>query len=301
MTELIACIQPNHASEEQRNAVAGYIQRLIINCFPCQVLTLGSVPLKTYLPDGDINLTVVTKSANFRESLPSEVRDTLETEEKNENAEFHVMEVQYVLAEEKIIKCLVDISVVYIPFNQLGGLCNLCFLEEADNLINQNHLFKRSIILIKAWCFYESRILGAHYGLISTYALEILVLYIFHVYNNRFVGRLEVFYRFLEQFSKFDWDSYGVSLWGPLELMSLPDVIAEPFRMDSEKLLLKDAFLTTCSSVSKLFPGGQAYVEEVFGRKYFNVIDPFRVTNNPGRSVTKGNFFRIRSVVCLWG
>lgn len=81
---------------------------------------------------------------------------------------------------------------VYISFNQLGGLCNLCFLEEADNLINQNHLFKRSIILIKAWCFYESRILGVHYGLISTYALEILVLYIFHVYDNRFVGPLEV-------------------------------------------------------------------------------------------------------------
>lgn len=64
---------------------------------------MGSVPLKTYLPDGDINLTVVTKSANFRESLPSEVRDMLETEEKNENAEFHVMEVQYVQAEVRKI------------------------------------------------------------------------------------------------------------------------------------------------------------------------------------------------------
>jgi hypothetical protein len=59
-------------------------------------------------------------------------------------------------------------------------------------LINQNHLFKRSIILIKAWCYYESRILGAHHGLISTYALETLVLYIFHVFNNPFAGPLEV-------------------------------------------------------------------------------------------------------------
>ena len=59
-------------------------------------------------------------------------------------------------------------------------------------MINQNHLFKRSIILIKAWCYYESRILGAHHGLISTYALETLVLYIFHVFNNSFAGPLEV-------------------------------------------------------------------------------------------------------------
>ncbi|GJV63517.1 hypothetical protein Tco_1474345, partial [Tanacetum coccineum] len=55
-----------------------------------------------------------------------------------------------------------------------------------DNLVNQNHLFKRSIILIKAWCYYESRILCAHYGLISTYAHEKLVLYNFHVFNNSF-------------------------------------------------------------------------------------------------------------------
>lgn len=65
-------------------------------------------------------------------------------------------------------------------------------LVQIDHLINHNHLFKRSVILIKAWCYYESRILGAHHGLISTYALETLVLYIFHVFNNCFAGPLEV-------------------------------------------------------------------------------------------------------------
>nr|GEY95410.1 putative nucleotidyltransferase [Tanacetum cinerariifolium] len=58
--------------------------------------------------------------------------------------------------------------------------------QKVDNMINQNHLFKRHIILIKAWCYYERRILGAHHGLISTYALETLVLYNFHVFNNSF-------------------------------------------------------------------------------------------------------------------
>jgi len=72
------------------------------------------------------------------------------------------------------------------------GFTRMSLLLLFDNLINQNHLFKRSIILIKAWCYYESRILGAHHGLISTYALETLVLYIFHVFNNSFAGPLEV-------------------------------------------------------------------------------------------------------------
>lgn len=37
IAELIACIQPNQPSEERRNAVADYVQRLIRKCFPCQV------------------------------------------------------------------------------------------------------------------------------------------------------------------------------------------------------------------------------------------------------------------------
>ncbi|KAL8254101.1 hypothetical protein R6Q59_032322 [Mikania micrantha] len=297
--ELITCIQPNQPSEERRNAVADYVQRLIMKCFPCQVFTFGSVPLKTYLPDGDIDLTAFSNNPNLKDSWAIEVCDLLQTEEKNENAEFHVKEVQYIQAEVKIIKCLVENIVVDISFNQLGGLCTLCFLEEVDHLINHNHLFKRSIILIKAWCYYESRILGAHHGLISTYALETLVLYIFHVFNNSFVGPLEVLYRFLEFFSKFDWDNFCVSLWGPVPINSLPDVTAEPPRKDSEELLLSKGFLDACSAVYAVFPAGQDNQGQPFLSKHFNVIDPLRVGNNLGRSVSKGNFFRIRSAFAL--
>ncbi|KAL5714284.1 hypothetical protein ACHQM5_016266 [Ranunculus cassubicifolius] len=68
----------------------------------------------------------------------------------------------------KLIKCLVRSMVVDISFNQHGGLFTLSFLEEIDRIIGQDHLFKRSIILTKAWCYYESRVLGAHCkGLIS--------------------------------------------------------------------------------------------------------------------------------------
>ncbi|KAG4138589.1 hypothetical protein ERO13_D07G143400v2 [Gossypium hirsutum] len=291
-TDLIACIQPDSPSESRRNAVADYVQRLIARCFPCQVFTFGSVPLKTYLPDGDIDLTAFSKNQNLKDTWAHQVRDMLENEEKNENAEFRVKEVQYIQAEVKIIKCLVENIVVDISFNQLGGLCTLCFLEEVDLLINQNHLFKRSIILIKAWCYYESRILGAHHGLISTYALETLVLYIFHVYNKSFSGPLEVLYRFLEFFSKFDWENFCVSLWGPVPIRSLPDISAEPPRKDGGELLLSKYFLDTCSSRYAVCQENQG---QPFTSKHFNVIDPLRLNNNLGRSVSKGNFFRIRS------
>lgn len=59
-------------------------------------------------------------------------------------------------------------------------------------MIGREHLLKRSIILIKAWCLYESRILGAHIGLISTYCLEIMVLYIINVFHSSLNGPLAV-------------------------------------------------------------------------------------------------------------
>ncbi|XP_008794020.2 uncharacterized protein LOC103710172 [Phoenix dactylifera] len=292
--ELIARIQPNQPSEERRNAVANYVQRLIMKCFSCQVFTFGSVPLKTYLPDGDIDLTAFSNNENLKDTWANEVRYVLENEEKSENAEFHVKEVQYIQAEVKIIKCLVEDIVVDISFNQVGGLCTLCFLEQIDHLINQNHLFKRSIILIKAWCYYESRILGAHHGLISTYALETLVLYIFHVFNNSFSGPLEVLYRFLEFFSNFDWDNFCVSLWGPVPVSSLPDMTAVPPREDGGELLLSKPF-DALSVAYAVKPSGQENQSQPFISKHFNVIDPLRTNNNLGRSVSKGNFFRIRS------
>ncbi|KAB2056445.1 hypothetical protein ES319_A11G103300v1 [Gossypium barbadense] len=290
--DLIACIQPDAPSAGRRNDVADYVQRLITKCFPCQVFTFGSVPLKTYLPDGDIDLMAFSKNQNLKDMWAHQVRDMLENEEKNENAEFRVKEVQYIQAEVKIIKCLVENIVVDISFNQLGGLCSLCFLEEVDILINQNQLFKRSIILIKAWCYYESRILGAHHGLISTYALETLVLYIFHVFNKSFSGPLEVLYRFLEFFSKFDWENFCVSLWGPVPISSLPEITAELPRKDGGELLLSKYFLHTCSSRYAVCQENQG---QPFVSKHFNVIDPLRINNNLGRSVSKGNFFRIRS------
>ena len=57
------------------------------------------MPLKTYLPDGDIDLTTFTNNQNLKDTWATQVRDMLESEEKDDNAEFRVKEVQYIQAE----------------------------------------------------------------------------------------------------------------------------------------------------------------------------------------------------------
>ncbi|PPS15377.1 hypothetical protein GOBAR_AA05205 [Gossypium barbadense] len=119
---------------------------------------------------------------NMEENLARYICSILQ--DNQQNSEVLVQDVQYIRAQVKIVKCTVNDIPVDISFNQTAGLSALCFLEKVDQLIGKDHLFKRSIILIKAWCYYESRILGAHHGLISTYALETMILYIINVFHS---------------------------------------------------------------------------------------------------------------------
>ncbi|GJU70151.1 retrotransposon protein, putative, ty1-copia subclass [Tanacetum coccineum] len=75
------------------------ITRPFRNLSDREVFTFGSVPLKTYLPNGDIDLSAFSNNPSLKDLWANEVVNLLETEEKNENEEFHVKEVQYIQAE----------------------------------------------------------------------------------------------------------------------------------------------------------------------------------------------------------
>ncbi|XVF05850.1 hypothetical protein REPUB_Repub05bG0208600 [Reevesia pubescens] len=289
MRRILWSVQPTLVAETNRKEVIHYIQRLIQDALGYQVFSYGSVPLKTYLPDGDIDLTTLS-SPPIEDTLVSDAYAILRAEEHNQKAPYQVKDVHCIDAEVKLVKCLVQNIVVDISFNQLGGLCTLCFLEQVDRLVGKDHLFKRSIILIKAWCYYESRILGAHYGLISTYALETLVLYIFHLFHSSLNGPVAVLYRFLDYFSKFDWENYCISLNGPVCKSSLPDIVAEfPENVGSDPLLSEE-FLRKCINMFSIPSRGVETNSQLFPLKHLNIIDPLKENNNLGRSVNRGKW-----------
>jgi len=63
-----------------------------------QVFPYGSVPLKTYLPDGDIDLTSISSPA-IEEALVSDIHAVLRREELNEDSTFEVKDVHCIDAE----------------------------------------------------------------------------------------------------------------------------------------------------------------------------------------------------------
>ncbi|CAH9138566.1 unnamed protein product [Cuscuta epithymum] len=259
--EVLNYVHPTMDSEEKRKDVIEFMQNLIRGCAPCEVFPYGSVPLKTYLPNGDIDLTALS-DPTIEESLAQNILASLQAEEQKQNTEYDVRDTQFINAE-------------------------------IDRIVGKNHLFKRTLMLIKCWCYYESRILGAHHGLLSTYALEILVLYIFQLFHASLNTPVAALYRFLDYYSKFDWGKYCVSLNGPVRISSLPDIVVELPDNGKTNLLLAEERLRDCMEMFAVPSRAPESNKRVFQQKYLNIVDPLKENNNVGRSVHKGNYHRI--------
>ncbi|KAL9249010.1 hypothetical protein AKJ16_DCAP21493 [Drosera capensis] len=304
IAEILSVINPTPASEQHRKTIIEYIQALFRDSLEIKVFPVGSVPLKTYLPDGDIDFTVL--SSYEAEYLEPTICGLLNYEAKH-NSQILVRDAQPVPAKVrssdnhnevrscsepsplnvsslvKLVKCTVENMAVDISFNRV------------DQYIGKENLFKRSIILIKAWCFYESRILGAHYGLFATYALETMILHIINLFHSSLPSPLAVFYKFLSYYSNFNWRSYCVSINGLVLSLSLPEIVLE-LPIDCDEPLLDDEFLRRCREAALASTGSQQSAEPFF-IKHLNILDPLNDKNNLGKSINQGTYSRIQSAI----
>ncbi|KAL4374886.1 hypothetical protein AHAS_Ahas05G0226600 [Arachis hypogaea] len=127
--EILCTIQPNLISEVTRKKIIEYVWRLIRGYYGAEVLPFGSVPLKTYLPDGDIDLTALSHEKD-EEDLANMVCSMLQSKG---NSEFQVTDIQHIRAKVQVVKCTVKNIVVDISFNQMAGLCAMHFLEQVKS------------------------------------------------------------------------------------------------------------------------------------------------------------------------
>lgn len=114
-------------------------------------------------------------------------------------------------------------------------------------------------------------------------------MYIFHLFHSSLNGPLAVLFKFLDYFSKFDWDNYCVSLSGPVPVSSLPEIVAEKPENGGDDLLLSDDFIREC--VKQFSVPSRGTDNRIFVQKHLNIVDPLKENNNLGRSVSKGTSF----------
>ena len=176
--ELTAMLTPRVVDEKLREQVFTNVGELVQRSLGAQIFQFGSVPLKTYLPDGDLDVSCVLGYGPEYDNWEVHVMSLLNNRRADSTDGLGVVTDVYCIdAEVKIVKCFVGEMAVDISVNQVGGFSSLGLLEEVHEMVGENHLFKRASLLIKAWCFYESRILGSNTWLLSTYALQTLIWY----------------------------------------------------------------------------------------------------------------------------
>lgn len=269
-------------------------------------------------------------------------------EEEEEEYLLEVKDIVVIHADVRLLKCVVDGIVVDVSANQFGGLATLAFLKEVNAKIGKNDLFKRSVILVKAWAFYESRILGAPYALLSTYALKTLIICALRRFNKKesksdatktkkreIATPLDVLRIFFEYVSDFPWETHAVTIFGDVPVEKLDKVSVREFSSSNrseknknknnddereekddeeaeEDPLLDDTFVDTilksygpdsrpdANVLLNIGNGKKApFRRRAIGAKHLHILDPLSETNNLGRSVSLGNFARVRAAFRL--
>ena len=150
-------------------------------------------------------------------------------------------------ADVEIIKIQFMGMMVDISIGQHGGLCTLDFMNHLDtNIIGQDHLLKRSILLLKAWMTYESSLLGSQLACMATYGMYTLSLYVFNNYgidskkNKLITTEMQFLRKFFEVFGEFDWDKHMVTIYGPVRIMNSYDRLRDECNFDMNQLALNE-------------------------------------------------------------
>jgi hypothetical protein len=232
---LLSRIQASASSNRRRRDIANHLLS-ILHTDDLDGYVVGSRAINTYLPDGGIDLALIPKQKANTKAVALDAMKKL-CDSMDDGTPFKAVcgptslkSVEFVSTRE--VHCVVNSTKVNITVNQTDAISAAAFLEEVDRCIGCNHIFKRSVILIKAWCNYESSsycrpsLLGSAASMLSSHALNVLVLVLFNHHSEdlliartkEFSHPFQILRAFLHYYGWFDWDRYAVTLDGPVEL-----------------------------------------------------------------------------------
>jgi hypothetical protein len=210
----------------------------------------------------------------------------------------------------------VDDCVVDVSFDTLGGLRAVTMLEAAARAVGHRHLVKRAVLLVKAWCFYEARVIGGHHGLLSTYALETMVLRVLAGGGVAVAGAggavsqpplhtpLDVLRSFLATYAAFDWDADTLTALGAVPTAAyaarpaLPPLPRDASPAPTPACPLPPPTMAALLTAHAT-PLAAGAPFPPFAPKHINIADPLLPYNNLGRPLALGAAVRVRKALVL--
>ena len=237
-------------------------------------------------------------------------------------------------ADVEIIKIRYMSMMLDISIGQHGGLCTLDFMNHLDcNVIGQDHLLKRSILVLKAWLSYESSLLGSQLACMATYGMYTLALFVFNNFSkvSPITTEMEFVRKFFEVLGTFDWDKYMITIFGPVRIQNFYDRLRDECNFDMNLLALNErihyfGFKTQQSSLEAMMftpehiqplidkyaalrllsysqgPDAEAAdlslkFKKSMNLKFINIVDPCFSKNNLGKSISLFNSYRLKEAL----
>ncbi|CAI5718260.1 unnamed protein product [Hyaloperonospora brassicae] len=237
-----------------------------------------------------------------------------------------VRNVTFVNADVRVVKCTVDNISVDFTANRVGALGAVRLLDAMAVRVGRQHLFKKSVILIKAWCTYESgsfmqaasseicglgssvvsgiipsSVMGASHGALSTYAVNTIVMALFNQHGDALTHPLQALYLFLDRLAEFPWHESALTLHGAVPLSRLattPLNGALRFKSKPSSAMLDvEDVEALCDALANQFGAFDAALKSskggpagLFPIRACNIVDPLDEKNNLARSVSAEGF-----------
>ena len=245
---ILDIIGPNLEREMERNTNLNIVKNIIIKIFNNKlpdyetfIFPYGSYPIKTYLKNADIDITIFFESKSEHKVLIDLPIDLInkaiilikeEFEKYNKIISFELFsDIKIIMADIRLLKCKIGSISLDISINNFSGLYKIVLIDYIENQFksqfNKNNLFagsnytdnkinifRRTLLLIKGWCFYEGNLMGSNIGLMASYTLEILVIYIFNLHYEYIYNEFDGFEKFFEIMEKIDWEKNIISIFG---------------------------------------------------------------------------------------
>lgn len=312
-------ISPSYKAMEERMRVLEYVRGIVSRALGARLFAVGSFGLRTFLPDGDIDASAFL-CLGQEENWFIKVNEALclcamNTRTSSGPDRCVVKNVSFINAEVKIVKTLINNVSIDISANQLPAIYTAALFDELDRFVGKHYLFKRSVLLVKAWCKYESErfsggkgsCFGSQEGRLSTSSLNIMITALINKKLQKIDTPLQVLLYFLEAYSTFDWHKYAITVRGPVSAIDLSPVGLEADDLEFWRgpNCIPDAifekyqqrFAEACNASMREREGLEVASNEVawahgqdhfYRRGLMNVVDPVWPSQTVNRSVTLG-------------
>jgi hypothetical protein len=260
---VLSVLVPSSESVLARKDILKYLKCLVIDTIGPGALTfpIGSFINGLFLPDGDLDITLSLCAPQFERWFVSINEALCMFAMSKENAasgagvgagagvlpggggnnfdpryssnifkdKIVVNNVSFINADVKVVKSSINGISVNISANQIGSLYSYLLLEQLDEFIGNGNLFKRSLLLVKSWCRFESprytqgagSITSSRDGRLSSWALSVMLMVIFQGYGRYISHPMQALGFFLQYYATFDWSNYAVTIKGPVSVSDL--------------------------------------------------------------------------------